>query len=116
MAVITKFFVVRNGVEIDKVFELKKDAEAYDKMLDAAENLSELIKGSDIDIDIDDNTINDISVFLAKKAPEVIQILKGVKPVSSPVPKDTPEPDEKQKAKTDESKQESKKGSKPKKK
>lgn len=88
MAVITKFFVVRNGVEIDKVFENKKEAEAYDKMLEAAENLSELIKGSDVDIDIDDKTIDDISIFLAKKAPEVIQIIKGVKPYSSPAPKE----------------------------
>jgi hypothetical protein len=35
MAVITKFFVVRDGVELDKVFSEKKDAETYDKMLDA---------------------------------------------------------------------------------
>jgi len=90
MAVITKFFVVRNGVEIDKVFEDKKEADAYDKMLDAAENLAEFIKSGDLDIDIDDKTIEDISVFLAQKGPEVIQLLKGVKPVSSPAPKDKP--------------------------
>ncbi|QTA82311.1 YebG protein domain-containing protein [Desulfonema limicola] len=87
MAVITKFFVLRNGVEIDRVFEDKKEAEAYDKMLDAAEKLSDFIKNSDIKADIDDKTIDRISVFLAQKGPEVIQILKGLKPVSSPSPK-----------------------------
>ena len=107
MAVITKYFVVRNGVEIDKVFEDKKKADAYDKMLDAAEKLAEFIKGSDIDADIDKKTIDKISIFLAKRGPEVIQILKGVKPVSSPVPKVKPEkPEEKveKKAKTSSSK------------
>jgi len=44
MAVIAKFFVVRNGVELDKVFTEKKDAETYDIMLDAAEQLAEFIK------------------------------------------------------------------------
>ncbi len=44
MAVITRFIVVRNGVELDKVFDVKKEADAYDKMLDAAENLAVFIK------------------------------------------------------------------------
>ena len=48
MAVITRYIVVRNGVELDKVFSEKKEAEAYDKMLDAADNLAaNLIKESD---------------------------------------------------------------------
>ena len=33
MAVITKYVVVRNGVELDKEFLVKKEADAYDKML-----------------------------------------------------------------------------------
>ncbi len=84
MAVITKFIVVRNGVELDKVFEIKKEAEAYDKMLDAAENLAAFIKQSDLPIDLDAKTIDAVAICLAKNAPEVNKILKGVKPYLPP--------------------------------
>ena len=82
MAVITKFFVVRDGVELDKVFMEKKDAEAYDKMLDAADELAEFIKKGELECSLDDESINAISVFLAKNGPEVTKILKAVKPLS----------------------------------
>lgn len=98
MAVITKFFVVRNGVELDKVFTEKKDAETYDIMLDAAEQLAEFIKKAELECKLDDKSINEISVFLAKNGPEVTRILKTVKPLSpSPSrekmtkPEETPE-------------------------
>jgi len=90
MAVITRYIVVRNGVELDQMFTVKKEAEAYDKMLAAAENLSRFIKESKLDIDLDEKTIDALSVFLAKNGPEVTKILKGVKPVASP-PKSTNE-------------------------
>jgi len=79
MAVITRFIVVRNGVELDKVFDVKKEADAYDKMLDAAENLAEFIKKSDLQIDLDPKTVEAISICLAKNAPEVTNILRGIK-------------------------------------
>ena len=53
MAVMTRFIVVRNGVELDKVFSVKKEAEAYDKMLDAAENLSGFIKSSELNVEVE---------------------------------------------------------------
>lgn len=83
MAVITRFIVVRNGVELDKVFDVKKEAEAYDKMLDAAENLSDFIKKSDLEVGIDENVIDTLCVYLAKNAPAVTQILKGIKPLTA---------------------------------
>lgn len=82
MAVITRFIVVRNGKELDKVFEEKKLAEAYDKMLDAAENLAAFIKQGELQIDLDAKTIDDISIYLAKNGPEVTKILKGIKPIA----------------------------------
>lgn len=82
MAVITKFFIVRDGRELDKVFSEKKDAEAYDKMLDAAEQLAEFIKKGELDCKLDEKSINEISVFLAKNGPEVTKILKTVRPLS----------------------------------
>lgn len=81
MAVITKYVVVRNGVELERVFDVRKEAEAYDNMLDAAENLAKLIRESKIFND--EKIIGDISVFLAQNAGEVTKILKGVKPLSS---------------------------------
>ncbi len=84
MAVITKFVVVRNGVELDIEFLVKKEADAYDKMLDAADNLASFIKGSDLEINLDDKKIEEISVFLAKNGPEVTRILRGIKPAAPP--------------------------------
>jgi len=89
MAVITRFIVVRNGVEL-KAFDVKKDAEAYDNMLDAAENLAAFIRQGNLPIDLDEKTIEEISVHLAKNAPEVLRILKGVKPVGTAKPSTEP--------------------------
>ena len=82
MAVITRFIVVRNGVELDKVFDVKKEADAYDKMLDAAENLAVFIKKGDLQIDLDAKTVEEVSIYLAKNAPEVTNILRGIKPIT----------------------------------
>lgn len=79
MAVITRFIVVRNGVEL-KAFEVKKYAEAYDNMLDAGEKLAAFIKQGNLPINLEEKTIDEISVHLAQNAPEVLRILKGVKP------------------------------------
>ena len=86
MAVITRFIVVRNDVELDKVFDVKKEADAYDKMLDAAEKLAAFIKKSDLQVDLDPNTVEEISICLAKNAPEVTNILRGIKPVTPSAP------------------------------
>ena len=99
MAVITRFIVVRNGIEL-KAFDVKKDAEAYDNMLDAAEKLAAFIRQGNLPIGLDEKTIDEISVHLAKNAHEVLRILKGVKPVETtesssepagPVESETPE-------------------------
>ena len=84
MAVITRYVVVRNGVELDQVFAVKKEAEAYDKMLDAAEQLAGFIKSSALEVSIADETIDAVAIFLAKNGPEVVRILKGIKPIVSP--------------------------------
>ena len=84
MAVITRYVVVRNGVELDQVFAVKKEAEAYDKMLDAAEQLAGFIKSSALEVPLADETVDAVAVFLAKNGPEVVKILKGIKPVAPP--------------------------------
>lgn len=86
MAVITRYIVIRNGIELDQIFTDKKEAEAYDKMLEASENIAKLIKEGEHDVQADDETIDAISIFLAKNAPEVTKILKSIRtfPASSP--------------------------------
>ena len=81
MTVVAKYFVVRDGVEIDQVFTEKKEAEAYDKMLDAAQEIAALIGQADFKIEIDSKIIEQISIHLAKNAPAVSRILKSVKPI-----------------------------------
>jgi hypothetical protein len=81
MSVITKFVVVRNGVELEQVFTDKKEAEAYDQLLDASEEIAELIKQGDLQIKVDTKTIDDIAIFLAQNAVAVTRILKAVKPL-----------------------------------
>lgn len=83
MAVITKFFIVRDGVELDKVFTDKKEAEGYDKMLDAADNLAGIIKQAKLPEKLSADTIQQVAICLAKQAPEVTKILKGFKPVAA---------------------------------
>ena len=87
MAVITKFIVVRDGRELDLVFTDKKEAESYDKMLDAAQELVALIKQGDLKLGIDDKIIEEISIYLAKNASTVSKILRSVKP-AKPASKD----------------------------
>lgn len=84
MAVITRYVVVRDGVELDQVFTVKKEAEAYDKMLDAADRLAEFIKSSALDVALEDRTIEAVAIVLAQNGPEVVKILKGIKPIVPP--------------------------------
>ena len=77
MAVITRYIVERNGEE-KMTFVSKKDADAYDKELDIAENLQVLLEESDIEMS--DGLLEDISLFLARNKDAASLILKGSKP------------------------------------
>ena len=55
----------------------KQEADAYDKMLDAADNLAELIESSGIEMD--EYVLEELTIFLAKRAPKLRTILKGLK-------------------------------------
>jgi len=77
MAVITRYIVERNGEE-KMTFVSKKDADAYDKELDIAENLQALLEKSDLEIG--DSLLEDISLYLARNRDSAGLILKGSKP------------------------------------
>ena len=80
MAVIVKYVVVRNGVE-KMTFTSKKEADAYDKELDIAEVLFELMQSAELDIE--ETTLDDLALFLARQREDAIRVLKGgrLKPV-----------------------------------
>lgn len=55
----------------------KIEADAYDRMLDAAADLADLIEFSGIDMD--EYALEELSIFLAENALEVRKILKNLK-------------------------------------
>jgi dsDNA-binding SOS-regulon protein len=76
MAVITKYVVVRDGKD-DMIFSTKKEADAYDKMLDIAERLHAFLRASEIDIATD--TLDDLTFFMAQHREQIGTLLKGGK-------------------------------------
>ncbi len=77
MAVVVKYIVVRNGEE-KMTFVTKKEADAYDKMLDIADNLFDFLQGADLKLD--EKQQEEISFLLADRRDEVMPILRGVHP------------------------------------
>jgi uncharacterized protein len=55
----------------------KRQADAYDRIIEAAEALAELIEQSTIEIGEDD--LEELTVHLARHAPAVKAILKGLR-------------------------------------
>ena len=74
MAVIVKYVVVRDGKE-DMIFSTKKEAEAYDKMLDVAKHLSVYLQRAELDISEDQ--LDELTFFLAQHREPLGRLLKG---------------------------------------
>ena len=74
MAVVTKFVVVREGVE-KMTFTSKKEADAYDKMLDISDNLTPFIIESELEID--EAICEKLSFYLAQNKEQLLNLLKG---------------------------------------
>ena len=74
MAVIVQYVVVKDGVE-KMTFTTKKEADAYDKMLDVAESLYGFLEKSNIEID--DDKLDELTFYIAQNSDEVASILKG---------------------------------------
>ena len=76
MTVIVKYIVVRNGEE-KMTFTTKKEADAYDKMLDIADNLFAFLEKSKIKIN--ETQLEEISLLLAEHRTKLIPVLRGIK-------------------------------------
>ena len=80
MAVIIKYVVERNGEE-KMTFTSKSEADAYDKMLDMADEMFTLL--SESELFEDDAKQEELSLFLAQKREEVLVAL-GAKKKAAP--------------------------------
>ncbi|SHH18606.1 YebG family protein [Ferrimonas marina] len=79
MAVVVKYVVERKGEEV-MTFSSKSEADAYDKMLDLAENLSEFLAESGL---LEEAKLEEVSLYLAKNKDSLNTVLKGKKPVKA---------------------------------
>ena len=89
MAVIVKYIVVRNGEE-KMTFATKKEADAYDKMLDIADNLFEFLEKSKIKLN--ETQLEEVSLLLAENRMELVSVLRGMKPQKKPATKSATKP------------------------
>ena len=80
MAVVVKYVVERNGVE-RMTFTTKKEADAYDKMLDIAESLEVMLEK--VDVPLSEQQIESLALEIAKSKDDFINVLKGAKDVVS---------------------------------
>ncbi|WP_164038971.1 YebG family protein [Serratia marcescens] len=80
MAVEVKYVVVRNGEE-KMTFASKKEADAYDKMLDLADNLGEWLQQAPLKLD--DEQREGLSFFLAENKDALGLILRGASPAET---------------------------------
>lgn len=74
MAVIIKYIVERKGVE-KMTFSSKKEADAYDKMLDSADQLSAFLGASSVTLD--DLQLEELGLYLASNKDIVQSLFKG---------------------------------------
>nr|WP_302444260.1 YebG family protein [Hafnia alvei] len=74
MSVEIQYVVVRDGVE-KMTFVSKKEADAYDKMLDLADNLSEWL--ADSSVDLEDGVLESLSFYLAEHKDQLSLLLRG---------------------------------------
>jgi len=77
MAVIIKYIVERNGVE-KKTFTSKKEADAYDKLLDTAEELGDWLGG--LDVELSEVQCEELGYQLAIHKDTLQRLLKGQPP------------------------------------
>lgn len=80
MAVAVKYVVVRKGEE-KMTFASKKEADAYDKMLDLADSLSEWLSHASVSLDESDREA--LGFYLAENKDTLSQLLRGISAAES---------------------------------
>jgi dsDNA-binding SOS-regulon protein len=90
MAIEIRYHVVRNGKEVG-MYTSKKEADEHDKMLDIADTLFAYIEKAD-HFDLDEHTLEELTIYLSKNREDVIRMLKGLKAKTEPAAAETPKP------------------------
>ncbi|MFT5636788.1 MAG: dsDNA-binding SOS-regulon protein [Cognaticolwellia sp.] len=76
MAVESRFVVIRQGVEVETFMD-KRAADEYDKMLDMADNLSEMFEQAPVELS--ESIREELCVYLAQNREEVLIALQAKK-------------------------------------
>ena len=76
MAVESRFVVIRHGVEVETFMD-KKAADEYDKMLDMADNLSEMFEQAPVELT--ESIREELSIYLAQNRENVLIALQAKK-------------------------------------
>lgn len=74
MAVIIKYIVERKGVE-KMTFTSKKEADAYDKMLDSADQIALFL--SESPVSLDDQQLEELGLYIASNKEILQNLFKG---------------------------------------
>jgi len=74
VAVIIKYIVERKGIE-KMTFTSKKEADAYDRMLDCADQLAAFLGASSVTLD--DEQLEELGLYLASNKDVVQSLFKG---------------------------------------
>lgn len=90
MAIEIRYHVVRNGKEVG-MYTSKKEADEHDKMLDIADTLFAFIEKAD-HFDLDEHTLEELTIYLSKNREMVIRMLKGLKAKAESAPAESPKP------------------------
>lgn len=78
MTVEVRYLVIRDGKEVG-MYLTKKEADEYDKMLDIAIELTSFIEKAE-KVKLDEDTLEELTIYLSKHRDDVIRILKALKP------------------------------------
>jgi len=73
----------RNGVERLRTAD-KKAADAYDKVLENADRLAQLLRNDAVLPTLGDGQLEELTIYLARNAKTVERILKGKEPAPPP--------------------------------
>ncbi|GAA5189600.1 YebG family protein [Ferrimonas gelatinilytica] len=84
MAVIVKYVVERKGEEV-MTFSSKAEADAYDKMLDLADDLAQLLEQSGL---LSEPQVEEVSLHLAQNKEALAALLKGKRAAKAPTAKE----------------------------
>ncbi|MBN2807866.1 MAG: YebG family protein [Deltaproteobacteria bacterium] len=74
MAVIVQYIVVRNG-EQKMTFTSKKEADAYDKLLDIADQMYAFLESAKLEMGA--GQLEELSFYMAKHRDEAMTLLRG---------------------------------------